>query len=164
MTIDGFWSVIDGACARFPEDAYAKQDCIADAVRRIPLSEATDFYSHFIAEFQRANTWDLVGAAHVMMGGCGDDGFMDFREFLISLGRKRFEAAMANADSLADLPEALEEPMYMETYFSFLHEIIDDEDLPEIPHHPPLQGENVGEDGWLEKYPRLKARFWDADE
>ena len=34
--------------------------------------------------------------------GCGDDSFMDFRATLISLGRTPFEAALADADSLAD--------------------------------------------------------------
>jgi hypothetical protein len=39
-----------------------------------------------------------------MNGGCSDDGFRYFRDWLISEGRTVFEAAVASADSLAQLP------------------------------------------------------------
>lgn len=42
-------------------------------------------------------------AAVVIIGGCGDDKFFDFRCWLIAQGQERFEAAIRNPDSLADI-------------------------------------------------------------
>lgn len=37
----------------------------------------------------------------IIHGGCGDDAFWDFRAGLVALGRKVYEAALKNPDSLA---------------------------------------------------------------
>jgi hypothetical protein len=37
----------------------------------------------------------------VIGGGCSDDGFLDFKGWLVSRGEKVFEAALAKPDSLA---------------------------------------------------------------
>ncbi len=47
--------------------------------------------------------WPLWGAAYLLNGGCGDDGFDDFRGWLVTRGRAVFEAALADPDSLADV-------------------------------------------------------------
>jgi Protein of unknown function (DUF4240) len=47
-----------------------------------------------------ANLW---GTAFLMNGGASDDGFDYFRGWLISQGRKVFEAALENPDSLSDV-------------------------------------------------------------
>lgn len=51
----------------------------------------------------RAYDWGVWGAAYVINGGCGDDTFMDFRAYLVSLGRAIYEAALADPDSLAEV-------------------------------------------------------------
>jgi hypothetical protein len=48
-----------------------------------------------------AYTCDLWGAADVIHGGCSDDGFEYFRCWLVSRGRRVYEAALADPDSLA---------------------------------------------------------------
>jgi hypothetical protein len=47
-------------------------------------------------------TWALWGAAHLITGGCSDEGFDCFRGQLVALGREVFENAVADPDSLAD--------------------------------------------------------------
>ncbi|MFG2615320.1 DUF4240 domain-containing protein [Streptomyces anulatus] len=51
-----------------------------------------------------AYRWPLWNAAYLIEGGCGDDGFMDFRDGLVLLGRETFTRAVADPDSLAGLP------------------------------------------------------------
>jgi Protein of unknown function (DUF4240) len=51
----------------------------------------------------RAGRADLWGAAFILNGGCSDDGFNDFRGWLIAQGRTVYEAALENPDSLADI-------------------------------------------------------------
>ncbi len=51
-----------------------------------------------------AYRWPLWNAAYLIEGGCGDDGFMDFRDGLALLGRETFTRAVADPHSLAGLP------------------------------------------------------------
>lgn len=51
-----------------------------------------------------AYRWPLWNAAYLIEGGCGDDGFMDFRDGLALLGRETFTRAVADPDTLAALP------------------------------------------------------------
>ncbi|MFF4121190.1 DUF4240 domain-containing protein [Streptomyces sp. NPDC001714] len=48
--------------------------------------------------------YDLWAAAFLIEGWWCDDASMDFRDGLISLGRHRYEHALADPDSLADRP------------------------------------------------------------
>lgn len=45
----------------------------------------------------------LWAAAAAMLGGCSDDGFIDFRAWLTAQGKDVFMAALADPDSLADV-------------------------------------------------------------
>ncbi|MFA1547585.1 DUF4240 domain-containing protein [Actinomadura chokoriensis] len=49
----------------------------------------------------------LWNAAYLIEGGCGDDGFMDFRSGLVLLGREVFTRAVADPDSLAAVPTVI---------------------------------------------------------
>lgn len=44
----------------------------------------------------------MLAAAHLMTGGCSDDGFDYFRCWLVTCGQEVFDAAMTNPDTLAD--------------------------------------------------------------
>lgn len=69
----------------------------------------SDLKSEQIQRFQlryetlllEANSWSLWGAASIMNGGCSDDGFKYFRDWLISEGDSVFREALLNPDSLA---------------------------------------------------------------
>jgi hypothetical protein len=102
MNADEFWVIVERVHAAAPADMKRKCQLLADELRQLPVDEVASFERHFVEFFCQANTYDLWGAAYLICGGCGDDGFMDFRATLISLGRIPFEAAMACADSLAD--------------------------------------------------------------
>lgn len=103
MPPDRFWKIIEGS-AREAKGRCSAQ-CAALRKRLLALSakEIEAFQSRFEKEMDRAYTWDLWGAAYVIAGGCSDDGFSDFRSWLISRGRKAFEAALKRPDSLAAL-------------------------------------------------------------
>jgi Protein of unknown function (DUF4240) len=58
---------------------------------------------------ERAYTWDIWGAAFVIVDGCSDDCFRDFRAYLISLGSRAFAAALRYPDSLAPIVQDVEE-------------------------------------------------------
>ena len=67
---------------------------------QLSRDEYTGFLGHFYKCYFKAYRRDLWAVAFVVMGGCSDDCFMDFRTWLITRGKRVFNAALANPDSL----------------------------------------------------------------
>lgn len=102
MTIDEFWELIETAGQQSQGDMERKCAFVQKAVAAMPPDAAIAFSKYFDESMNRSYTWGLWGAAYVVNGGCGDDTFSDFRASLISRGKKAFESAIADPDSLAD--------------------------------------------------------------
>lgn len=105
MQIDAFWTLIhdslNHSSSRTARAGYLHEQLIV-----LPPADIAEFQSHVINARQRADRWDLWGAAARINGGmCSDDGFEDFRNWLIGCGRDTFERAIAGPDTLAELPE-----------------------------------------------------------
>lgn len=104
-----FWQLIDETRVEADGDVERHAELLEE---RLAVEDAAA-----IAEFDRlfrqkridAYRWDLWAAAYVINGGCSDDCFEYFRNYLISLGRERFEKAVEDPDSLAEI-EVAEEP------------------------------------------------------
>lgn len=99
MTEDRFWSLIDATIG----DDGARTSGMLDAFDKLSLDELIGFDLALDARMDAANSWDLWGAAYVANGGASDDGFVYFRYWLISRGRKAFEIIVRNPDDLADI-------------------------------------------------------------
>lgn len=105
MDSDTFWSIIDGVHARAGNDLDARIELLQAEMAKRSRDEIQAFQRQYDRQIAASFRWDLWGAAYVMNGGCSDDGFRYFRDWLISEGRTTFEAAMKSPDSLADLPK-----------------------------------------------------------
>ncbi len=101
MNDDQFWAIIDKSSTAAGGDAENQPSYIETLLRELPPAEIVAFDRKFSDLHNQAYTWPLWGAAYVIGGGCSDDGFMDFRGWLISRGRHVYEAAIADPDSLA---------------------------------------------------------------
>jgi hypothetical protein len=102
MTEDRFWALIEQTVV--DEAAPDRQlDALRTVLRDLSAAEIEAFERAFQQAQLRAYSWDLWGAAYVIHGGASDDGFEYFQRWLISKGRKVFEAALADPDSLADM-------------------------------------------------------------
>lgn len=102
MTLDSFWQLIDdvrNATDRMPD----VPERLIDVLCTMEEQEIVDFESHYTDCLHRSYDARLWLAAVAIMDGCGDDTFSDFRSWLIAQGRARFESALADPDSLADL-------------------------------------------------------------
>ncbi|MEM7517465.1 MAG: DUF4240 domain-containing protein, partial [Planctomycetota bacterium] len=103
MDSEAFWTILDrvSRASKRPRERARSlqrelQSCTPEQIAR---------FDHLFDErIEESYTWELWGAAYVIRGGCGDDGFEYFRNWLISEGRKVFEKALRDPDSLADLP------------------------------------------------------------
>ena len=98
-----FWAIIHAAKTAAGTDVEARPSALGVQLSSLDLAAIQNFQRSYDELILRANRWDLWGAAYVMNGGCSDDGFRYFRDWLISEGREVFERALANPDSLAEL-------------------------------------------------------------
>ena len=98
MTEARFWEIVDSSrLAAIQRQRLPAQDfldlheqTLAELLRQISPDEIVAFENRFADYHRLAYRWDLWGAAYWLHGGCGDDGFIDFRSCLISLGRELF--------------------------------------------------------------------------
>src|SRR3954468_11143427 len=104
MDIDTFWSLVDRSRAAHPDNEIAQADFLTDLVLQLPQDQALTFAAIFEAQDTRATRWDIWGAGYVLNEGMSDDSFKDFKGWLIAQGRDVFEAALADPDSLVDVP------------------------------------------------------------
>ena len=98
MTLKEFWEHIEKSKRR---DADEHGERLEARLAKRPVNDILDFANIWDQMLYRAYTWDLWGAAYIINGGCSDDGFEYFRGWLILRGRKVYEAALKNPDSLA---------------------------------------------------------------
>ncbi|PRX03348.1 UNVERIFIED_ORG: uncharacterized protein DUF4240 [Actinomadura viridilutea] len=106
MDRDDFWRLVEDARAAVPDPAGA--DAVAAEAAALPAERpreqivaAQRVIWQLMADSYRTDPW---AAAYHINGGCSDDGFDYFRGRLILQGRAVFERAVADPDSLADLP------------------------------------------------------------
>ena len=100
MTEPEFWTLIE---ASRPGDSEAQVDRLIDALAIRPVAEILSFGQWWDTLKVRAYQWPLWGAAYLMNGGCSDDGFSDFRSWLLLKGEFIFKAALEDADWLAKI-------------------------------------------------------------
>lgn len=168
MNIDAFWQIIDAVHDESAGDMDQKCDLLKGRLMDLTESDLRDFIRHFDAAESRAYAWPLWGAAYVMHGGCSDDAFSDFRATLISHGRKVFEAALDDPESLIHLNYEDEEDICYEGFQYVMNDVAEAR-LGEIPQREtPFASEPSGEE-WDEEsvydlYPKLAARYAGTDE
>lgn len=99
-----FWTIVEKSKAAAGVDLNRRPAALELILVSLSLDAIQAFQKQYEQQLLKANRWDLWGAAYVMNGGCSDDGFRYFRDWLISEGRQLFESALAAPDSLAALP------------------------------------------------------------
>ncbi|MGX1270505.1 DUF4240 domain-containing protein [Streptomyces phaeoluteigriseus] len=111
MQTNDWWTLIERARDAVGERADDRDDAddplpgaLADVLATLGPDGIVDFELMSIEVTDSAYRYPLWNAACLIEGGCGDDGFMDFRDGLILLGRDPFTGAVDDPDVLADLP------------------------------------------------------------
>jgi Protein of unknown function (DUF4240) len=103
MDTNSFWSLIDKSLAASAGEPEQQLEEVGALLEQLSTDEIIEFEGLFSENFFSSYSWSLWGAAYVIGGGCSDDSFDYFRGWLISRGRKVFDAAVANPDELASL-------------------------------------------------------------
>ena len=101
MDESSFWGTVD-SCTQHGDPASREKALVAK-LKELPIDEILGFEHCWSSVKNRAYRADLWGAAYVLNGGCSDDGFVDFRTWLILQGQAFFDQALADPDYLAEL-------------------------------------------------------------
>jgi hypothetical protein len=171
---DRFWEIVDAARAQV--DVVSEVPAaIAEVLQGWPLAEVVAFRKVQDELFERdAYRWDLWAAAYVINGGASNDGFEYFLGWLMVQGRMRWEATLANPDSLADVVDVDTDDLDCEEMLYVAPTAAEDEEafwtaLPDkseqVPPGP--AGEHFDfedEERMRRLLPRLTAAFYDEDQ
>jgi hypothetical protein len=98
MSSDDFWEIVQ-KCKEHSDPA----DGAEEELGKLQPLQVAAFKWHLENFAWAAFSQDMWGAAYLLYGGCGDDGFEYFLYGLVSQGKKTYENALRNPDSLAEL-------------------------------------------------------------
>jgi hypothetical protein len=165
-----FWSLMDRT-KRLDKDNPDKQyELLLQELVKFSEADLVIFDEIFSELMARAYDWNLWAAAYIINRGCSDDGFMDFRAWLIGQGQAIFEQALQDPQSLVDVVDYpfLTRPLALFAVPDHAYRLKTGHDLPtKLPKHP-AHSDPTG-DKWEDailgrKYPQLYAKFGDCKE
>lgn len=102
MDEEQFWAIVQTAVDEAGKDEDEYLEVVKRELSKLSLKEMIGFRLRTDKLLYDSYTSEMWCAGYLMNGGCSDDGFEYFRLWVISRGRKVYEAAMANPDNLID--------------------------------------------------------------
>lgn len=102
MTENTFWKIIDHSLRLNPPGSDGQYQVIADSLAQLTPEELIAFENQLTLQKTRAFCFPVLMANFILQSYINDDIFEDFRLWLISFGRQKFEAILDNADALAE--------------------------------------------------------------
>ena len=178
MDEEQFWAIGQTAVDEAGDDEDEYLEVVKRELSKLSLKEMIGFRLRTDKLLYDSYTSEMWCAGYLMNGGCSDDGFEYFRLWVISRGRKVYEAAMANPDNLIDYIDddaemdffefelfwyvALE--AFEEAVDAELYDYIDDENFKTREGNYPNFEFNWEEDepeSMQKLCPRLFEKFWE---
>jgi hypothetical protein len=173
-----FWKIVDSTrdkarkMKRKPGQDFMDlhEQTLAEALRRLSPDDIAAFRERFWYFHGMAYRWDLWAAAYWLHGGCSDDGFIDFRTCVISLGKKLFFQVLDDPDSLADIVDRPDAPYMQSEGFQYVaskvFEELTGEEMPPGKAYGPKNptGKRIDHDDdevMRRHFPKIVAKFPD---
>jgi hypothetical protein len=161
MDKTAFWELIEESRqeGRFCEAQAAH---LRARLAGLELAEVISFQQHFWARMAEAYRGDLWAVAYIVNSGCSDDGFCDFRGWLIAQGRAFFEEVLQVPERVGErVQESGEASCFDMVYVG--EEVYryrtGGRDMPGPAEPARLQGELFDEADLPRRYPELWRRF-----
>ncbi|MCI6320774.1 MAG: DUF4240 domain-containing protein [Clostridiales bacterium] len=104
MNKEQFWRIVDDVrSSADPKNQRTVLFALQEQLRKLPSAEIMEWQEIFQFYDDAAYRDELWAASGAMGAHCSDDGFMDFRSWLISQGRDVYMAALRDPESLAEV-------------------------------------------------------------
>ena len=164
-----FWDVIAVGCPHDREPDEWNSSLVA-VLKLLDPDDIVRFDHWLEGKASAAYSNELWSVASLINGGASDDGFAYFRLWLVGMGKKVYEAALANPDTLADIVDPQNDDE-AEIYGVALHAwealglseegFYGAHSAETNSHKGPLEveGEWVRREDFLHRFPRLAALY-----
>lgn len=103
MDRDAFWELIEHTRNESNGDIDLQTRLLVEVLKELGTKEILAFDRIHTELMDQAYTADLWDAAEIIGCGCGDDGFMDFRAWLIGQGKEIYERVIETPEGLIDI-------------------------------------------------------------
>src|SRR3990172_3616136 len=121
MDEDSFWSIIEKSKAASGNN-YTKQiKSLENVLLGLEEFEIEKFNKTFTAIMAGYYDWKLWGASYVINGGCSDDCFEYFRQYLIAHGKEKFYSTLKEPESCAGWIKSEDEENWEGIQYSAFH-------------------------------------------
>jgi len=165
MEEDLFWRIIQTTKDNSGGDFGEQQNELAKELRKLAPGDIVLFGNRFRYFRGLANTWELWGAIYIIHGGCSDDSFNDFREWVIGQGKDFYYKTIKDPESLAEYDtDAMDEMEWEGLGYvpSTVFKELTRQDMP----YPFQETEDTSGTEWAEEgddlkkmFPKLAAKF-----
>jgi hypothetical protein len=108
MDDERFWAMIEWADEQSNGDMKKKYWCLYVQILQLPAEEAVMFAAIYDRHYYRSDTYPMCEAGDILVNGIGNDGFDDFRAAVLSMGKKIYERALDDPDTLVEIYAGIE--------------------------------------------------------
>ena len=100
---DAFWGMVETAKDDANGDGERQVALLKERLAAMSVADIFAYDAIFTRFHVGAYHWDLWAACYIIGGGCSDDGFIDFRAWLVAQGRHIYADALRDPESLIDV-------------------------------------------------------------
>jgi hypothetical protein len=159
MDEERFWKIIQPVKDNSKGDYEQQYEELANTLHTLTPDDIILFANRFRFFRGQANTWGLWGAIYIIQGGCSDDSFNDFREWVIGQGKDFYFKTLQDPETLAELEnEFIEETSEFEGLGYVPSTVFKEITGQEMPY-PFQENHNTTGKEWEEEGDDLKNMF-----
>ena len=171
MDVEQFWKLIEKTHQKSQGVPHQQADLLVDELAKLSEADILLYQSILDDMKDKAYIEELWDVAYIMASGwgCSDDGFIDFRAWLIGQGKEVFEKALSDPESLVDIVEFGQETQWEVLLYvaAEAYELSTHKDMATMPRtrrgkaRPELKGTSVKNlEERLARFPKATAKFW----
>jgi Protein of unknown function (DUF4240) len=162
MNEDNFWILIDKSKVASNNNYQTQISTLKTILLTLEPPEIEKFDNTFTALLAATYDYKLWGASYVINGGCSDDCFDYFRQYLIGHGKEKFYQTIKDPESCASWIKSEEQENWEGLRYSAM-EAYKQKTGKEIPriYQPKfeLKGNPFDEETVAKQYPKLAKKF-----
>jgi len=162
MNEDDFWKLIDKSRAAANNNYQAQITSLKSILLTLEPIDIEKFDNTFTALLAASYDYKLWGASYVINGGCSDDCFDYFRQYLIGHGKEKFYKTIKDPESSVSWIKSEEEDNWEGLQYPAM-EAYKQKTGKEIPktYQPKfeLKGKPFDEETVIKQYPKLAKKF-----
>lgn len=114
-----FWSIIQQS-KQGASSNEQQEELLISALSELEPENIGEFNAIFRTKMSELYRWDLWAIAYIINGGCSDDGFTEFRAWLICRGRDFYMQAIERPEFVGEqVPEGSDKEPSIETTYGF---------------------------------------------